>query len=106
MMFRKIYDKIPRFIKNKYFLTGVVFIIWMIFLDRNNILSQLGLRSDLHKLRKEEKFYLDETSKDSVELQRLMNDSMEAEKLGREKYIMKKDSEDVFLIVRKPKEKK
>jgi len=105
-MFRKIYNKIPRFIKNKYFLTGVVFVVWILFLDRNNILSQLGLRSDLHKLQKEKKFYLDETRKDSIELQRLTNDSMEAEKLGREKYLMKKDSEDIFLIVRKTKEKK
>jgi len=105
-MFRKIYDKIPRFIKNKYFLAGVIFVVWLLFLDRNNILSQLGLRSDLHKLQKEKRFYLEETRKDSIELQKLMNDSMEAEKLGREKYIMKRDSEDVFLIVRKPKEKK
>jgi cell division protein DivIC len=105
-MFRKIYDKIPRFIKNKYFLVLVVFAVWILFIDRNNILSQLGLRSDLHKLQKEKQFYQEETMKDSIELQRLMNDSMEAEKLGREKYMMKRDSEDIFLIVRKPKEKK
>jgi cell division protein DivIC len=104
-MFRKIYDKIPRFIKNKYFLVFVVFIGWILFIDRNNILNQLGLRSDLHKLQKEKQFYLEETTKDSIELQRLMNDSMEAEKLGREKYMMKRDSEDIFLIVRKPKVK-
>ncbi len=105
-MFRKIYDKIPRFIKNKYFITGLVFVVWLFFLDRNNFLSQLGLKSDLHKLQKEKKFYIDETRKDSTELQRLMNDSMEAEKIGREKYMMKKDSEDIFLIVRKPGVKK
>jgi cell division protein DivIC len=105
-MFRKIYDKIPRFIKNKYFLVLVIFVVWILFLDRNNILSQLGLRGDLHKLQKEKEFYFDETMKDSIELQRLLNDSMEAEKLGREKYMMKRDSEDIFLIVKKPKEKK
>ncbi|NVO18994.1 MAG: septum formation initiator family protein [Bacteroidetes bacterium] len=105
-MFRKIYNKIPRFIKNKYFIVLLIFVVWMFFLDRNNILSQLGLRGDLHKLRKEKEFYLKETANDSIELQRLMNDSMEAEKLGRERYMMKKDSEDIFLIVRKPAIKK
>ena len=105
-MFRKIYNKIPRFIRNKYFLTGLVFVAWMLFFDWNNFLSQLELRSDLHKLQKERKFYMDETRKDSIELQRLANDSMEAEKIGREKYMMKKDSEDIFLIVHKPVIKK
>jgi hypothetical protein len=105
-MFRKIYDKIPRFIKNKYFVVFVLFVVWLLFLDRNNILSQLGLRGDLHKLQKEKEFYLDETRKDSTELQRLVNDSTEAEKIGREKYMMKRDSEDIFLLVRKPKQKK
>ena len=105
-MLRKIYNRIPRFIRNKYFLTGLVFVVWMLFFDWNNFLSQLGLRSDLHKLQKERQFYINETSKDSIELQRLMNDSMEAEKIGREKYMMKKDSEDIFLIIQKPETKK
>lgn len=105
-MLRKIYDKIPRFIRNKYFLVILVFVIWMLFIDRNNFMSQFGLRNDLKKLEKEKQFYLDETRKDSIDLYRLMNDSLEAEKIGRERYIMKKDSEDIYLIVRKPKVKK
>jgi cell division protein DivIC len=105
-MFRKIYYKIPRFIRNKYFLTILAFLVWMLFMDRNNILSQLSLKSDLHKLQDEKKFYLEATANDSIAYYRLMNDSMEAEKIGREKYIMKGDSEDVYLIVKKPRVKK
>jgi hypothetical protein len=105
-MFRKIYDRIPRFIRNKYFITGLIFTVWLLFLDRNNFLSQLGLKSDLHKLQDEKKFYLDETASDSLKLLRLSNDSMEAERIGREKYMMKRDSEDIFLIIRKPEIKK
>ncbi|MBK7212327.1 MAG: septum formation initiator family protein [Bacteroidales bacterium] len=104
-MFRKIYDRIPRFIRNKYFLVLLVFVVWMLFLDRNNFMSQIGLWSDLHKLQEEKKFYLDETAKDSVAYYKLMNDSIEAEKIGREKYMMKRDSEDIFLVVKKPKVK-
>jgi hypothetical protein len=105
-MIRKIYERIPRFIRNKYFLVITVFVIWMLFLDRNNFMSQLGLRNDLKKLEKERAFYLEETRKDSIDLYRLVNDSLEAERIGREKYVMKKDSEDVFIIVRKPGTKK
>lgn len=102
-MFRKIYDRIPRFIRNKYFVALTVFVVWLLFLDRNNFITQWSLQSDLRKLRKEKKFYLEETQKDSISYQKLMNDSTQAEKLGREKYLMKRDSEDIFLIVKKPK---
>jgi len=106
-MFRKIYDRIPRFIKNKYFLVLVPFAVAMLFLIENNILfSQMKLWKDLNKLQKEKVFYENEIRNDSIQVQRLVNDSMEAEKLGREKYMMKRDSEDIFLIVRKPKVKK
>jgi hypothetical protein len=43
---------------------------------------------------------------DSIELSRLLGDSLELEKLGREKYMMKRDSEDIYIIVRKPVVKK
>jgi hypothetical protein len=102
-MFRRLYYKIPHFIRNKYFLTILAFVVWMLFLDRNNILSQLGLISDLQKLRQEKEFYINETTRDSIDYHRLMNDSLEAEKIGREKYLMKRDSEDIFLIVNKPR---
>jgi len=101
-MIRRLYDKIPPFIRNKYFVALTLFFVWLLFLDRNNFLSQFRLRSDLKKLEKEKLFYLNETAKDSIAFQRLLNDSTEAERLGREKYLMKRDSEDIFLIVRKP----
>jgi len=100
-MLRKIYDRIPRFVKNKYFIVLVVFVAWMLFLDRNNLLMQLGLRKDLRDLKKEKQFYLEETRKDSVRYYKLMNDSAEAEKLAREQFLMKRDSEDIFLIVKR-----
>lgn len=102
-MFKKLLDKIPPILKNKYLLTSVVFVVLMLFLDRNNLVSQYKLRKELNGLREELQFYRDQAEKDSIELSRLMNDSLELEKLGREKYLMKRDSEDVYIIVRKPK---
>jgi len=105
-MFKKFYDKIPPIFKNKYLLTGVVFLLLMLFLDRNNLISQYKMRKELSGLRKELQFYRDQARMDSIELSRLLGDSLELEKLGREKYMMKRDSEDIYIIVRKPVIKK
>ena len=105
-MIKKIIDRIPPFLKNKYFLTGVTFLLLMIFLDRNNLISQYTMKRELSGLKKELKFYHDQAGKDSIELSRLLGDSLELEKLGREKYMMKRDSEDIYIIVRKPAVKK
>jgi cell division protein DivIC len=101
-MIKKFIDKIPPFLKNKYFLTGIAFLILMLFLDRNNLVSQYKMRKELNGLRKELQFFRDQAAKDSMELSRLMGDSLELEKLGREKYMMKRDSEDIYIIVRRP----
>lgn len=101
-MIKKFTDKIPSIFKNKYLLTGVAFLILMLFLDRNNLVSQYKMRKELIGLRKELQFYRDQAEKDSIELSRLTGDSLELEKLGREKYMMKRDSEDIYIIVRKP----
>jgi hypothetical protein len=64
------------------------------------------MRKELNGLRKELQFYRDQAMMDSIELSRLLGDSLELEKLGREKYMMKRDSEDIYIIVRKPVVKK
>ncbi len=92
--------------KNKYLLTGIVFLILMLFLDRNNLISQFRMRKELNGLKKELQFYHDQAEKDSSELSRLLGDTLELEKLGREKYLMKRDSEDIYIIVRKPAKNK
>jgi cell division protein DivIC len=105
-MVKKFFDKIPPILKNKYLLTGVAFLLLMLFLDRNNLISQYKMRRELNGLRKELQFYRDQAMMDSIELSRLLGDSLELERLGREKYMMKRDSEDIYIIVRKPAVKK
>jgi hypothetical protein len=80
----------------------MVFLILLLFLDRNNLVSQYKMRRELNGLRNELQFYRDQAHMDSVELHRLLSDTLELEKLGREKYMMKRDSEDIYIIVRKP----
>ncbi|MBN1199158.1 MAG: septum formation inhibitor [Bacteroidales bacterium] len=93
------WKKILNIILNKYFLTSVAFLVWLFFFDSNNIILRLRLNNQLNELRREKQFYLDEIQKDSILTQKLLNDTAELERFAREKYLMKKDNEDVFLMV-------
>lgn len=90
-------------LKNKYFLISTVFLVWMIFFDRNDILSQYQYREQLGKLKQERDFYQKQTDDVNTQLSELGSNKEELEKFAREKYLMKKDNEDVYLVVREKK---
>jgi len=100
------FRKILLLIKNKFVITLVLFFVWMIFFDKNNILTQIELRRNLHQYQKEKQFYLQQIAADSEATYDLMSDSSHLEKFARERYYMKKDSEDVFLMIQKEQKKK
>lgn len=99
------WQKIPPFFRNKYVLVITAFLVWLTFFDRNNFISQVHLGQILTEKRVQKNFYLDEIKRDSISMHELMSDTVSLEKFGREKYIMKKDDEDVFLIVKEKKKK-
>ncbi|MDP4290418.1 MAG: septum formation initiator family protein [Bacteroidota bacterium] len=101
-MFRKLLS----LIKNKFFITLVLFIAWMTFFDKNNIINQIEMRKNLHQYQKEKQFYLQQIAADSEATYDLMSDSTHLEKFARERYFMKKDSEDVFLMIKPEKVEK
>ena len=84
---------------NKYTITIAVFAVWMVFFDSNSILNRMKHKEKLDTLKQEKKFYLDEIRNDSVLSLRLLTDSIEIEKFAREHYPMKKENEDVFLVI-------
>lgn len=91
--------KIPRYARNFYFVAGVLFLFWMVFIDSNSVYNQYQLTRKLNKLQNQEGYYyekIDEVKKDREEL--LSNPEL-LEKFAREKYLMKKPSEDIYIIV-------
>ncbi|WP_219224198.1 FtsB family cell division protein [Pedobacter antarcticus] len=86
--------------RNKYFLSTAAFVVWMLFFDKNDMLSQYEYRTEVHKLQQEKDFYETETAKVKKDLNELNTNLNTAEKFAREKYFMKKDNEDVFVIIR------
>jgi len=86
--------------KNKYFWITAAFIVWMVFFDKNDLFSQYQYHEQLSKLKQERDFYTKETAKVNKDLDELTSDPAKLEKFAREKYLMKKDNEDVYVIVK------
>ncbi len=90
--------------KNKYFLFSLAFVVYMIFFDKNDLFSQYQYYQQVSKLKQERDFYLKETAKVNKDLDELTSDPKKLEKFARERYLMKKDNEDVFVIQQPKKE--
>ena len=91
--------------KNKFFLVTLAFVVWMIFFDKNDLFSQYEYRTQVNKLKKERDFYKAQTDQVTKELNELTSNRQQLEKFAREKYLMKKDNEDVYLVVPEKTEK-
>ncbi len=97
---------LKRILKSKITWIVVIFGVWMVFFDQNSLIRQISLSRELNKAQKQEQYYRKEIAKDSLQLEKLKTDDKEVEKLAREKYMMKKDDEKIFLIVREDEEEK
>lgn len=88
-----------RIIKNKYFLTAIAILVWVLFFDKNDLFTQRDMVQKLRKLQKEKDYYTAEIENNKRELNELETNKKSLEKFAREKYLMKKDNEDVFVFV-------
>jgi len=93
--------KILPWLKNKYVITVVAFAVWMVFFDRNDLISQYSYRQQLEKLEEDKDYYFEEIELNKKNTHELMSNPDNLEKFAREKYLMKKENEEIFLIVRK-----
>ncbi len=83
---------------NKYIITGTAFAIWMLFFDRNDFRLQLRRVGELTKLQESERLMDKQISDIKNELSLLKTNPETLEKYAREKYMMKRDNEDLFII--------
>jgi len=93
--------KLFKTVANKYLIAFIVFSIWMIFIDDNNIFF---LRKNVNKLKEyrvEKAFFLEKIRNDSIHLQEMKANAKNLEKFAREEFLMKKKNEDIFLIIEK-----
>lgn len=86
-------------LKNKYVIASLAFVIWMLFFDRNDVISQYSYRKQLSKLEADKEYYQKEIAQNKKDMHELMSDPEHLEKFARERYLMKKKNEEIFLIV-------
>ena len=98
MSLKKLLENIPKPIKNKYIVTLLIFMLWVIFIDNYNIISQYKTYEHLKNLKETKEFYKKEIEKDSTQLYNLKNNTREQERFAREKFLMKKENEEIFII--------
>lgn len=90
--------RLPPAFRNFYFLTSISFLAWMMFLDSNDLISRFKISSKLRSLEAEKEFYVEKISEVEKDRKELMTNKELLEKFAREKYLMKKESEDLFII--------
>lgn len=93
--------KLFKLLRNKYALAIIGMLVWLLFFDKNNVATQYDLIRQCRKLQKEKEYYLSEIESNKKNLVELRSNEKSLETLAREKYLMKKDNEDVFVFVTK-----
>ena len=84
--------------KNKYLFTIALFIIWITFLDRDNLIDRYNGIKQLNKIEQEKEKYRQQIDRDSENIQKLHNPDF-LEKYAREEHKMKKDNEDLYIVI-------
>jgi len=102
----KLINKIPAIFRNKYILTILIFLLWLILLDSNNLIARYKELRELNKLKKDKEYYLDKIEADRRKLQELKTDNENLEKFAREQYRMKKPDEDLYIILTPKQDRK
>ncbi|HEX7494150.1 MAG TPA: septum formation inhibitor [Bacteroidales bacterium] len=99
-------DKIPTIFRNKYILTIIIFFVWILLLDSNNLIDRYKEMKELHKLKIDREYYIKRIEVDRQKLHELKTDNHNLEKFAREQYRMKKADEDLYIILTPSEDRK
>ena len=95
------YQKVSDFIKNKYFFASIIFAVWILFLDKNNVVDHIRNHRKVQNLTEQKEFYKERISIDKQKLEYLNSGIENLEKFAREQYYMAKPGEEIFVVVEK-----
>ena len=94
----KIFQLLLTILGNRYLLAITAFAVWITFFDENNLFVQRQRTKDLNELKAKIAYYHSQVDLTKKELKDLQNDPATLEKYAREKYFMKRDNEEVFVV--------
>lgn len=84
--------------RRKYLITLVAFAVLVGFLDENSIVRRIGYAHEINRLNAEIEKYRTEYEENTERLNELAVDSGAIERIAREKYLMKKPNEDIYVF--------
>jgi cell division protein FtsB len=85
--------------RNKFVITSLVFLVWLLLFDQNNLHERRKSTREFNQLIQEKEYYLNKIEEDRKRIDELKTNSDNLEKFAREEYLMKKENEDIFIIV-------
>ncbi|WP_372642664.1 septum formation initiator family protein [Ancylomarina sp.] len=97
----KIKSLLIKAISNKFSISLLIFFFWLFFFDQHSIWERKEYKSKIEALSKEKEYYLTKIKKDKNRIHELKTNRENLEKFAREQYLMKKENEDIFIIIEK-----
>ncbi len=98
IFYMSILKKIFPVLINRYFLVLVGFVIWMLFFDQRDFFLQRERKAELEKLEAAKKYYQDEINLTQKQLENLQSNPAAVEKFARERYLLRREGEEVYLF--------
>jgi cell division protein FtsB len=92
-------SKVPPFLKNRYAITIVAFVVYILFFDTHDLISQIGTRYKLHQIETQLEYLEGDTDKAKEQILDLTTNKSSLEKFAREQYRMKRENEEIFVII-------
>lgn len=90
-------NKFVRVISNRYMLIFIGFVVWMVFFDENSFLIHNEFDEEIDKLETDKEYYQTEIKNDTNKID-VLEDPEKLDKYAREKYKMKKENEEIYII--------
>ena len=98
MTIAEVWKIIFPYIRNKYLLTIVIFVLWMLLFDSSSWVDVIRQIRQIRKLEQDREYYIEKIQEDRNRLKELRTNNENLEKFAREQYLMKKPDEDIFVI--------
>jgi cell division protein DivIC len=94
----KLLTHIPAWLRNKFFIAAAVFAAIMLFFDKNDLFTKWDRDRQLRDLLQSRQYYTEQIAVERTELEKMKSNPGTLEKYAREKYLMKRDNEDLFIV--------
>ncbi len=94
----KVWKAIYLRLRNKYILTVIIFVLWMLLFDGSSWLNVLSQARRISKMEKEREYYIERIEYDRNRLNELRTNNENLEKFAREQYLMKRPDEEIFVV--------